>query len=137
MIIPSAFRLPPSASILMITNPDLCIAKLRAGERVSEALAIHLDPVDMTSMHEYVLPANTFVELHYHDFDEYWLFTEGHPEITLRLPDGTTKVYTLGPGDLVATLHGVEHTLSADHTLRYFQFSSALRPDARTGHLIR
>lgn len=102
-----------------------------------ETLATLLDPVDMPSMHEYVLPANTFVELHYHDFDEYWLFTEGHPVVTLQLPDGTMKGYHLGPGDLVATLRGVAHTLSADHTLRYFQFSSVRRPDARTGHLVR
>lgn len=121
----------------MITSPDICIVRMRAGERVPAELAALLDPVDMPSMHEYVLPANTPVELHYHDVDEYWLFTEGHPLVTLRLPDGTTGVYHLNPGDMAATLRGVEHTLSADHPLRYFQFTSVRRPDARSGHLVR
>lgn len=121
----------------MVDTPDLCIIRLRAGERVSPELGALLDPVDMTSMHEYVLPAHTPVELHYHDMDEYWLFTEGHPLVTLRLPDGTQQAYALGPGDLAATLRGVEHTLHADHTLRYFQFTSVRRSDARSGHLTR
>lgn len=118
-------------------TPDLCIIPLRDGKKVPDALAKLLDPVDMTSMHEYVLAAHTPVELHYHDFDEYWLFTEGHPCVTLRLPDGTTGIYHLKPGDLVATLRGVEHTLTADHTLTYFQFSSQKRSHARQEHLIR
>ena len=122
---------------MMLTTPDLCIIPLRDGKKVPEVLAVLLDPVDMTSMHEYVLAAHTPVELHYHDFDEYWLFTEGHPRVTLRLPDGTTGVYPLKPGDLVATLRGVEHTLTADHTLTYFQFSSQKRPGAKVGHLVR
>jgi mannose-6-phosphate isomerase-like protein (cupin superfamily) len=121
----------------MVTSPDFCIVRLRAGERMSKELAALLDPVDMASMHEYLLPARTPVELHYHDFDEYWLFTEGKPAVTLRLPDGTMRVYHLEPGDMVATLRGVEHTLFADHALRYFQFSSVRRPDARSGHLTR
>ena len=109
---------------------------MRAGEQVPSELAVLLDPVDMSSMHEYVLPANVQVELHYHDHDEYWLFTEGHPTVPLRLPDGATGVYRLAPGDMVVTLRGVEHTLSADHALRYFQFSSTHRSNARSGHLI-
>lgn len=121
----------------MPSTPDLCIVRLREGERVPDTMAALLDPVDMASMHEYVLPANTPVELHYHDFDEYWLFTEGRPRVTLRLPDGTTGVYDLKPGDLVTTLRGVEHTLTADHELTYFQFSSVKSSEAREGHLVR
>ncbi|MBI4553082.1 MAG: hypothetical protein HY710_12530 [Candidatus Latescibacteria bacterium] len=121
----------------MITNPDLCVIRLRARERISAELAALLDPVNIASMHEFVLPANADVELHYHDIDEYWLFTDGHPTVTLRLPDGTQKVYHLESSDLVATLRGVEHTLHADHPLTYFQFSSTPAPGARGGHLIR
>ena len=121
----------------MISNTDLCIIKLRAGERISKTLADLLDPIDMMSMHEYVLPAKSDVELHYHDFDEYWLFNEGHPKVTLNLADGTTREYHLEPGDLVATACGVAHTLYADHTLRYYQWHSVINPDARPGHLMR
>ena len=122
---------------MMISTPDICVVPLRDGKKVPDTLADLLDPVDMTSIHEYILAAHTPVELHYHDFDEYWLFTEGHPCVTLRLADGTKGTYHLKPGDLVATLRGVEHTLTADHTLTYFQFSSQKRPDARGGHLVR
>jgi mannose-6-phosphate isomerase-like protein (cupin superfamily) len=121
----------------VVHSPDECVIHLRVGERVTGALSDLLDPVDIASMHEYVLPAHTPVELHYHDMDEYWLFVEGHPTVTLRLPDGTTGVYHLAPGDMVATLRGVEHTLHADHTLRYIQFTGQRRPDARGGHLTR
>lgn len=116
---------------------DRCIVRIRQGERASDELSNVLDEIDVPSLHEFVLPANTKVELHYHDFDEYWLFTEGTPTITLRSRDGKTGVYVLGPGDLVATAKGVEHTLAADHVLKYFQFSSKKRPGARSGHLLR
>ncbi len=115
---------------MMPSSPDHCIIRLRDGEKVLESLANLLDPVDVTSMHEYTLAAHTPVELHYHDFDEYWLFTEGHPSVTLRLSDGTTGIYNLNPGDLVATLRAVEHTLTADHTLTCFQFSSHKKPSS-------
>ncbi|MBT5873439.1 MAG: hypothetical protein HOH43_08480 [Candidatus Latescibacteria bacterium] len=121
----------------MITSPDLCIVKLSQGERIPESLATLLDPADMGSLHEYVLPAGTEVELHYHDFDEYWLFREGTPSITLNLPDGASKTYQLNPGDLVATLRGVAHTLHADHVLRYYQWNGEIRPGTRSGHLLR
>jgi len=121
----------------MVSNTDLCVVKLRSDERISKTLADLLDPIDMMSMHEYTLPPRSDVELHYHDFDEYWLFNEGQATVTLNLPVGTTKAYHLKPGDLVATVRGVAHTLCADHTLRYTQWNGMIRPDARTGHLLR
>lgn len=120
---------------VMIPATRLCIVRLRERERMPQELTEVLDEVDISSIHEYVLPANASVELHYHQFDEYWLFTEGSPTVTLRLPDGTTDVYKLGPGDLVITPRGTEHTLAADHTVKYFQFSSKIRPGASKGHL--
>ena len=122
---------------VMIPATRLCVVRLRERERMSQELAEVLDEVDISSIHEYVLPANTPVELHYHQFDEYWLFTEGSPTVTLRLPDGTTDVYKLRPGDLVVAPRGVEHTLAADHTVKYFQFSSKIRPGVNKGHLTR
>ncbi|MBI4531780.1 MAG: hypothetical protein HY709_09670 [Candidatus Latescibacteria bacterium] len=128
-------RTIPEGFFFMIDNPDLCIIRASRGERISQELGRFLDPVDPTTIHEYVLPANTPVELHYHDFDEYWLFRSGEPLITLRAPNGTIRQYQLSPGDMVACLHGVAHTLAADHDLVYFQFSSVRREGARGGHL--
>ena len=43
----------------------------------------------------------------------------------------------LEPGDMIACVRGIEHTLQSDHELVYFQFSSVLRGDERPGHLTR
>jgi len=119
----------------MIDDLDLCIVRVRAGGRVSPILAAELDPIDPATLHEYVLPAGTPVELHRHDFDEYWWFTSGEPLVTLWTERAGEHQYHLQGGDLVACLRGVAHTLHADHTLVYFQFSSVRRPGAREGHL--
>ena len=120
-----------------LVDPGICIVRLAKGERVSPELKALLNPVDPGSFHEYRLPANTEVELHYHDFDEYWLFTAGHPRVTLRSPSGVVRQFDLEPGDMVACVRGVEHTLWADHDLIYVQFSSVLTGGERPGHLTR
>ena len=120
-----------------IEDPSICVVRIRKGERISEKLAELLNPVDTSSFHEFRLPANAEVELHYHDFDEYWLFTSGYPTVTLRSPAGVTKKLNLEPGDMVACVRGIEHTLWAEHELVYFQFSSVLEGSERGGHLTR
>ncbi|HVF09595.1 MAG TPA: hypothetical protein VNA16_02275, partial [Abditibacteriaceae bacterium] len=103
---------------------------------VTPALAALLDPVDPATFHEYVLPAHTAVELHGHDFDEYWWFTSGTPLVTLWTETSGAHEYLLQAGDMVACLRGVAHTLRADHALVYYQFCSVRRPRAREGHLL-
>ena len=120
-----------------IEDPLLCVVRAGEGERITGLLAELLAPVDPSTFHEYRLPAHTDVELHYHDVDEYWWFVEGHPVVTLRLPNGFSAKAHLGPGDLVACVRGVEHTLWADHELVYHQFCSLPQGDERPGHLIR
>jgi len=126
-----------------IDNLDLCIVHSHQGERISEPLAAVLDPIDAATLHEYVLAANTPVELHCHDYDEYWWFTSGTPIVTLWTEDNGAQEYQergfacspLQAGDLVACVRGVAHTLRANHTLVYYQFTSVKRPGARMGHL--
>lgn len=118
-------------------DPAICVVRLSRGERVSAALRALLNPVDPGSFHEFRLPASAAVELHYHDYDEYWLFTAGHPRVTLRGPSGVIRQFDLEPGDMVACVRGVEHTLWADHELVYFQYSSVLQGGERPGHLTR
>jgi quercetin dioxygenase-like cupin family protein len=120
---------------VVIDNTDLCIVHTRAGGRISDTLAVLLDPVDPATLHEYVLPPHTPVELHWHDFDEYWWFTKGDPVVTLWTESCGARQHQLHSGDLVACLRGVAHTLYADHTVVYHQFSSVRRPGAREGHL--
>ena len=120
----------------MTVDPDLCVVRTRAGERIGSELAGLLDPVDPSTFHEYVLAANCPVELHRHDYDEYWWFTSGTPVVTLWTEAAGAREYRLGPGDMVACLRGVAHTLRADHRLVYYQFSSVRRAGARPGHLL-
>lgn len=47
------------------------------------------------------------------------------------------REFDLAPGDLVACVRGVEHTLWADHKLVYHQYCSVLTGYERAGHLIR
>ena len=116
---------------------DDCIIRASEGLRMNKDLAEALGEVDISTIHVYRLPANSEVELHYHDFDEYWMFISGRPRVTLRSPEGETKEYHLQPGDIVACAKGNEHTLWADHELVYFQMSSKPAPGARPGHLTR
>ena len=120
-----------------IEDPAVCILRLGRGERVSAELASLLNPVDPATFHVYHLPPKSDVALHYHDEDEYWSFIEGRPTVTLRTPAGVMKRFELEPGDMVANLRGMEHTLWADHELVYFQYSSVLTGDERPGHLLR
>jgi len=120
-----------------VDDPSVCVVHLSRGERVAGVLAELLNPVDPKTFHEYRLAANSDVALHYHDFDEYWLFTSGRPRVTLRAPSGATCTLRLEPGDLVACVRGVEHTLWADHELVYFQYSSVRTGGEREGHLTR
>ena len=120
-----------------IEDPSICIVRLGRGERISVELAKRLNPVDPTSFHVYRLPADTRVELHYHDFDEYWCFISGRPRVTLRSPRGPIKEALLEPGDMVACPRGIEHTLRADHELVYYQWDSLRSGGERTGHLVR
>jgi len=116
---------------------DMCVIKLGEGERVSRELASVLDEVDVSSIHIYTLSPDKPAGLHYHDFDEYWLFIEGTTTVTLRLEDGTTKQFYVGHGDLIVTPRGVEHGHAPHILTKYIQFSSKIRPGARSGHLER
>ena len=102
---------------------------------MSPEIAQFLDPVEPATFHQYVLAACTAVQLHRHDYDEYWWFTRGTPIVTLWMEAGGLHEYQLQPGDLVACPRGVAHTLRADHELEYFQFSSIHRSGVREGHL--
>ena len=122
---------------MALTTTDVCVIRLGKGERISAELAEVLDEVNIASMHAFVVPPARPTELHYHDYDEYWLFTEGTTTLTLRLPDGTKKEYDIGPYDFVATPKSVEHGHIPNETIKGLQFVSKIRPGARTGHLQR
>ncbi|MEK7396292.1 MAG: hypothetical protein AAB116_05100 [Candidatus Poribacteria bacterium] len=121
----------------MALTTDMCVIRLGKGERISAELAEILDEVNIASIHSFAVPPDHPTELHYHDFDEYWLFTEGATVVTLRLADGTKKEYEIGPYDLIATPKGVEHGHVPSTTVKGFEFVSKIRQGSRQGHLYR
>ncbi len=122
---------------MALTTTDVCVIRLGKGERISEELAEVLDEINIASLHAFEVPPESPTELHYHDYDEHWLFTEGTTTVTLRLPDGTKKEYEIGPYDLIATPKGVEHGHIPNETVKGFEFVSKIKPGARMGHLYR
>jgi mannose-6-phosphate isomerase-like protein (cupin superfamily) len=118
-----------------IDDVDLCVVHTHNKQMIDRRLAALLEPVDPATFHQYVLPPRTPVELHYHEIDEYWWFTSGTPVVTLWTPASGLREYQLEPGDMVACLRGVAHTLWADHTVTYYQFSSVLPAGKRRDHM--
>ena len=52
---------------------DIYVVRLSDGERVGEEVKSLLDPVDMGSIGHFAVSKDQPTELHYHDFDEYWV----------------------------------------------------------------
>ena len=72
------------------------------------------------------------VTLHYHDCNEYWVIISGAGVCTT---EGDT--YTLGPGDMVLTKKGDEHSLVVTEKMVALYFYGPMAADARHGHLSR
>ncbi len=114
-----------------------CIIRLGNGERVPDVLEAFLDTPDMTTIGHFTVSNEHPTELHYHDYDEYWYFTEGKTTLTLRTADGNRASYRVGAGDFVITPKGVEHAHTPDDVVKGIQWVSVIPPGARQGHLHR
>ena len=114
-----------------------CVVRLSEGERLSAELAGLLDPVNIAGIHWFHITPDRPTEMHYHDNDEYWLFTGGETTVTLRLEDGTSKESEIAPNTLIVTPRGVEHGHVPRTDVHGFEWSSVLPPGAKKGHLQR
>jgi len=108
-----------------------------AGEKLDPAVARLLDPVDAGSLHYWQLARTQPTELHFHDHDEYWIWSRGRTLLTMRLPDGRADSFEIGPGWSVYCVRGVEHGHTPLEDWACFECVSSLRHGARTGHLHR
>ncbi len=52
---------------------DIYVVKLSDGARIGEEVKSLLDPVDMGSIGHFAVSKDQPTELHYHDYDEYWV----------------------------------------------------------------
>jgi mannose-6-phosphate isomerase-like protein (cupin superfamily) len=121
----------------MIEKLNLFVIGLSKGKRISKTLTNTLDPVDIGTISQFIVASENPTELHYHDYDEYWFFTEGKTNVTLRLSDGTKKEFEVGLGDLVVTPKHVEHGHIPYGTVKGIQWTGETKSKARTGHLYR
>ncbi|OPA75748.1 hypothetical protein BVG16_20685 [Paenibacillus selenitireducens] len=78
------------------------------------------------------LSAGQEVELHYHDCHEYWIIVSGRGICTT---EGDT--YEIGPGDMVLTKKGDEHSLLVTEDMVAVYFYGVMEPNGRVGHLHR
>ena len=72
------------------------------------------------------------VELHYHDCNEYWIIISGRGTCTT---EGDT--YEIGPGDMVLTKQGDEHSLVVTEEMVAVYIYGIMEEGARIGHLHR
>jgi mannose-6-phosphate isomerase-like protein (cupin superfamily) len=72
------------------------------------------------------------VELHYHDCNEYWIIISGRGICTT---EGDT--YEIGPGDMVLTKKGDEHSLVVTEAMTAVYIYGVMQLGGRYGHLHR
>jgi quercetin dioxygenase-like cupin family protein len=72
------------------------------------------------------------VPLHYHDSNEYWIIISGKGICTT---EGDT--YEIGPGDLVLTKKGDEHSLIVTEEMVAVYIYGKLGPNGKVGYLYR
>ncbi|HWJ74146.1 MAG TPA: AraC family ligand binding domain-containing protein [Kaistia sp.] len=72
------------------------------------------------------------VELHFHDCHEYWIIVEG---AGIAVSEGIE--YRLGPGDLLLTEAGQEHSLVVTEPMVAIYYYGVMPEHGRWGHLHR
>ena len=108
-----------------------------AGEKLDQRILDWLDPINKESVHCWYVGKENSTALHYHFFDEYWLWNKGSTELTIRLPDGRADTFEIGPGWIVYCVRGVEHCHKPLEDWGCFEFVSIADKEARNGHLHR
>ena len=117
--------------------PRMFAVNHAAGGRLAENVRCLLDPVDLASLHCWMLGREKATRLHYHDHDECWAWLKGRTLLTIRLPDGRSDRFEIGPGWIVYCVRGVEHAHEPLEDWGCFEWVSVRRQGARTGHLTR
>ena len=118
-------------------EPRMFAVNHAAGEKLDNGILQWLDPISKESIHCWYLEKDKYPELHYHDCDEYWLWNKGRTELTIRLPDGRSDTFEIGPGWIVYCVRGVEHGHKPLEDWGCFEFVSVSGEGAREGHLLR
>ena len=118
-------------------EPRMFVVNHAAGETLAREIGEMLDPIQTDTIHCWVMGKEKSTELHYHDMDEYWAWIKGRTLVTIRLPDGRSDRFEIGPGWIVYCVRGVEHGHQPLEDWACFEWVGVRRPEARTGHLQR
>ena len=78
------------------------------------------------------LKAGQQVEPHYHDCNEFWIIISGRG---ICVTEGDT--YEIGPGDMVLTKQGDEHSLDVTEEMVAVYFYGVLSPGGDVGYRYR
>ena len=118
-------------------RPRMFVVNHAAGERLNDAVRQWLVPIDNGSVRYWNLKKDNETALHYHDFDEYWLWSHGRTELTIRLPNGDSDTFDIGPGWVVYCVRGVEHGHVPCEDWGCYEFVGVKAPDIGSDHLFR
>jgi mannose-6-phosphate isomerase-like protein (cupin superfamily) len=72
------------------------------------------------------------VPLHYHECNEYWIIVSGRGICTTE-----GDIYEIGPGDIVLTEQGQEHSLVVIEEMTAVYIYGVLPPGGKIGYLYR
>lgn len=112
-------------------KPRDFVVNTGAGERIPDQVQLLLDPLNGASLHAWNLARDKATKLHYHEYDEYWLWTKGRTMLTIRLPDGRSESLEIGPGWMVCCVRGIEHGHQPLEDWGCYECTSLLRPGVR------
>ena len=118
-------------------QPRMFAVNHAGGEKLAPEIQKLLDPIRTDSSHCWMLTKDQATSLHYHDHDEYWAWVKGRSMLTIRLPDGRSDDFEIGPGWIVYCVRGVEHGHTPLEDWECFEWVGESRPDIRKGHLTR
>ncbi|SDW89188.1 cupin domain-containing protein [Paenibacillus sp. CF384] len=78
------------------------------------------------------LKVGDVVQLHYHDANEYWIIISGRGNCTTE-----GDAYEIGPGDMVLTKRGDEHSLVVTEDMVAVYIYGIMPEGGRVGYLFR
>ncbi|MBI2440248.1 MAG: hypothetical protein HYV35_02640 [Lentisphaerae bacterium] len=126
-----------TAALCRDLTPRMFAVNHGAGEKLAAEIQRLLDPIQSDSFHCWVLTKDRATTLHYHDRDEYWAWLKGRTLLQIRLPDGRSEEFEIGPGWIVYCLRGVEHGHTPLEDWACFEWVGREQVGARPGHLTR
>ena len=118
-------------------EPRMFAVNHAGGEKLAPEVRRLLDPPHMETMHCWNLKKEKATELHFHDRDECWAWIKGRTLLTIRLPDGRSDTFEIGPGWICYCVRGVEHGHAPLEDWGCYEWVGPAREGARKGHLTR